>query len=243
MGTENEMDELFDEAIRLEKCGAWERAISLYEQAVDKWGDRPEAVYATNSAARLREMQSNLCRTPEQSQNDAPLTTPGGKTVPRRGVRRSIVGALALLIWDAGIDGSCLMSLMVCPIWLLVSVLKNAIQRPGWRLALLRIAMPALTLGLVLANAAFQFRISEANAVRIIAACEEYHAANGKFPKTLDDLVPRYMPSIPPAKYCLGGKFVYSSSGEEYHILLWQEAPPYFRKVYQFETRRWRYMD
>jgi hypothetical protein len=243
MATKNEIDELFDEAIRLERSGAWEQAISLYEQAVDKWGDQPEGVYARNSAARLREMQSNFSRPSEQPRDNASLTIPGGKTAPRHGIRGSIVGALALLVWDAGFDGSCLMSSMVCPIWLLVSILKNAIQRPGWRLALLRIVMPALTLGLVLANAAFQFRISEANATRIITACEEYHAANGKFPKTLDELVPRYMPSIPPAKYCLGGKFLYSNGGEESHMLLWFEAPPYFRKIYHFETRRWSYMD
>ena len=103
--------------------------------------------------------------------------------------------------------------------------------------------MPALTLALVLANAVFQFRVSGANAARIITACEEYHAAHGTFPNTLEELVPRYMPSIPPAKYCLGGKFLYVNSGKEYHILLWREAPPYFRKVYHFETRRWSYLD
>ena len=43
--------------LRLERRGAWEEAISLYEQAVDKWGEQPEAVYAKNAVARLHEMQ------------------------------------------------------------------------------------------------------------------------------------------------------------------------------------------
>jgi hypothetical protein len=244
MGTEHEIDELFDAAVRLERHGEWDQAVSLYEQAVDKWPDRPEAVYAKDSVARLREMQKNSSPPPAEAQNESKRSMSlAQKGWAHRGIRVSIVGAAALLIWDAGFSGSCLMSLMVCPIWFLVSILKNAIQRPGWRLALLRIAVPALTLGLVLANTAFQFRISEANAERIITACEEYRAANGKFPETLDELVPRYTPSIPLAKYCLGGKFLYLNGGGEYHMLLWQEAPPYFRKVYHFETRRWSYMD
>ena len=81
-----------------------------------------------------------------------------------RGVGVSIGGEFVLLASDAAFDGSFLLSLCVCPIWFLVSVLKNAIQRPRWRLALLRTAIPTLTLGLVLANDAVQSRIAKANA-------------------------------------------------------------------------------
>jgi tetratricopeptide (TPR) repeat protein len=242
MGTENEKDELFDKAIRLEKLGEWEQAISLYEVAIDKWGDQPEAVYAKNCAACIREMQRishQPLEQPRQSQ-----IGPSYLMIlwSHRGIRVSVFGALALVILDVGLEGSCLISLMVCPIWFLVSILKNAIQRPGWRLALLRIAIPVLTLGLILANAVYQFRISEANAARIITACEQFYVANGKYPNNLDELVPRYMLSIPPAKYCLGGKFLYMR-GEESHRLLWRESPPYFRKIYHFETRQWSYMN
>ena len=135
------------------------------------------------------------------------------------------------------------MSLIFCPIWFLVSTLKNGIQRPGWGLASLRIATPALTLGLVLANNALQLSIAEANAPPIIAACEEFHGANGRFPRTLDELVPRYLPSIPRAKYCLTfGEFCYWNN-EEHPILVWQVLPPFVRKIYSFEDRRWGYLD
>ena len=77
------------------------------------------------------------------------------------------------------------MSSIFCPIWFLVSLLKNAVQRPGWRLALVRIMLPALTLCLVRANNAIQIGVAEKNAQRVVAACEEYHAANGRFPKDL----------------------------------------------------------
>jgi len=244
MVTENGMDELFDEAIRLEKHGAWQKAILLYERAIDKWGDQPEAVYAKNAIARLREMQNNSCQPSEPTQNErVPSTSLAYKAWSHRGIRVSIGGALLLVAWDVGLSGSYLTSLLFCPIWFLVSILKNAFQRPGWRLALLRIAIPALTLGLALANEGVQYRIGKANAPRIIAACEEFHAANGKFPKTLDELVPRYMPSIPRAKYCLDfGEFQYLNLDGR-PLLVWYVVPPYGRKVYNFEDRRWNYID
>jgi hypothetical protein len=40
-----------------------------------------------------------------------------------------------------------------------------------------------LTLGLVVADRAVQLRVAETNVQRVVAACEAYHAANGKFPK------------------------------------------------------------
>jgi hypothetical protein len=127
--------------------------------------------------------------------------------------------------------------------WFLLSIVRNAIQRPGWRLAILRTAIPLVTLGLVLANNAFQLRVAEANAPRVVAACEAFHDSNGRFPKTLDELVPRYMPIIPRAKYCLDhGEFVYFfNQGEP--MLVWYVVPPYYRRIYDFDTRRWNYID
>jgi hypothetical protein len=101
------------------------------------------------------------------------------------------------------------------------SIGKNASRRPGWKLALLRIAIPALTLGLVLTNATVQSRITEANATKIITACNEFHTANGRYPTTLDELVPKYMPSVPRAKYCLDGKFLYF---EKQPMLMWYDG-------------------
>ena len=53
-----------------------------------------------------------------------------------RGIKRSVVAAAVLLAWDGALSGSYVMSVLVCPIWFLVSLLKNAIERPGWGLAL-----------------------------------------------------------------------------------------------------------
>ncbi len=158
-----------------------------------------------------------------------------------RGIRGSVIAAALLLAWDGAMNGTCLLAWIFCPIWFLVSLLRFPIERPGRGLALVRVGIPAMTLGLLWANNDVQLRVAEANARRVIAACEEYHAANGRFPKTLDELVPQYLSSVPRAKYCLDGRFYYHNFGTP--TLYWKVVPPYLRKIYNFETRRWSYLD
>ncbi len=157
-----------------------------------------------------------------------------------RGVRRSLAAAALLLALDVGYFGSFLLATIFCPTWILVSALKNAIQRPGWGIALVRIGIPALTFWLVRLNNDFQLSIARENAERVVAATEQYRAAHGKFPQKLDQLVPRFLPSVPVAKYCLGpgGRFYYYENSQT-PMLVWQVVTPYFRRIYNFETRTW----
>jgi hypothetical protein len=165
-----------------------------------------------------------------------------GETLHRPGVRWSIVGSLGLLAWDIG-DGSFGASLLICAIWFLVSVTKSAIQRPRWTIALVRAAIPLVTLAVVLGNSAVQSRIAKANAVRIVDACEQFRADDGRFPHTLDELVPEYLKFIPRAKYCLfWGKYLYFNNDGD-PILTWVDVPPFGRPTYDFQNRRWGYVD
>ena len=156
-------------------------------------------------------------------------------------MRGSLGLATVVLICDGAVNGSLLMSSLFCPIWFLVSFLKNAIERPSWGLTMVRIGIPALTLGLVRANNDFQLGVAEANARRVIVACEEYQAAHGSLPENLEDLVPRYMNAVPVAKHCLmWNKFVYSPRSS---LLFWHIVPPFYRKIYNFDSRTWSYLD
>jgi hypothetical protein len=162
-----------------------------------------------------------------------------------RSVKESIGAAAIMLTLDVGLSGSIVWSSIFCPIWIPASLVNSAIHRPGWRLALARILIPALTFWLVRANDAFERRVAEANGQRIVAACEEFYAANGRFPKKLNELVPKYMNSVPVAKYCLGpaSSFFYASSSPGNAILAWEIVSPHYRRVYNFETRSWSYVD
>ena len=160
--------------------------------------------------------------------------------------RESLMAAMLLVAVDVVISGSFLFSYLACPIWFLLSVVKNVIQRPGWRIALFRIAVPALTLGSVLVNNVVQWKIAEVNAERIIRACDDFHAANGRYPHTLDELVPQHLGSIPRAKYCLfQGELVYCSLDKEGSCCFfwWYKVPPFGKELYSFEDRRWDYLD
>jgi hypothetical protein len=98
-----------------------------------------------------------------------------------------------------------------------------------------------VTLLLVLANYSIQKSIATANAAYIIQACESYREANGSYPARLDRLIPRYLRSIPRAKYCFWfGEFQYFP---EVHLLCWFDIPPCGRRVYSLERRTWRYLD
>jgi hypothetical protein len=166
----------------------------------------------------------------------------GMENLKHPGVRGSIVGSLGLLAWDVA-AGSYVTSLLACPIWFLVSVTKSAIQRPRWTVALVRAGIPLVTLAVVLGNSAVQSRIAKTNARRIVAACEQFNAGNGRFPRTLDELVPEYLKFIPRAKYCLfWDKYQYFND-DGHPLLVWVDIPPHGRPTYNFQNRRWGYVD
>jgi hypothetical protein len=148
----------------------------------------------------------------------------------------------------------------------IAKALKALTDRTSWRVAVTRIVIALVTLALVLGNAKLQMRIAEANAERIIKACTQYRDDNGVFPETLTMLVPKYMKSVPRAQYALMGKFYYKEDKHQLnndeilaetkarslegkfdpspkrdvaldrHTLMWTLPPPFYRKIYTFET-------
>ncbi len=186
---------------------------------------------------------------PYESPNVDPATLHAGTQLSQSvrwlalAARGSLFVAAILIVFDVILSGSFLISYLVCPVWFLVSVVKGAIRLPGWRIALFRIAAPVMTLGIVLTLNEVQWKIAEIQAERIINACEEFHDANGRYPQSLNELVPRHLRSIPRAKYCLMfGDFWYFGSNEA-PSLMWVKIPPFGRAIYNFEDRRWGYVD
>jgi hypothetical protein len=162
-----------------------------------------------------------------------------------RSVRGSVNAAAAVIFLDMVFFGSIVTAYLACPIWILVSLLRSVVHRPGWGLALARLLIPALIFWLVKTNSRFQLSLAEANGQRVVAACEKYRDDKGRFPKKLNDLVPAYMSSVPFAKYCLGPGcgFFYGAPANGNPILAWEIGAPGFRRIYNFGTRRWGYLD
>src|SRR5438552_17240634 len=91
--------------------------------------------------------------------------------------------AAILIGLDAVVAGSMTLSLVVCPVWALVEIVKLLFQLKDWRASLARIAIPVVTLAIILGNAMLQSQIARGNADRIIEACTRYKAASGAYPK------------------------------------------------------------
>lgn len=161
-------------------------------------------------------------------------------------IRESLIVAAVLVFLDAVVSGSYLYSLFVCPIWFIVALIRAMIQRASPGVAVARILIPVITGVIVFLNGSVQNNIAKSNAVRIVDACEQYKAANGAYPAKLNDLVPKYLSSVPPSKYCLMfNQFFYFANPEEpvTTMLDWVELPPFGRPTYNFEERRWGYLD
>jgi hypothetical protein len=158
-------------------------------------------------------------------------------------IRGSVICALVVIFLDVVISGCYLFSAMVCPIWCIVGAVRAALQQPGPGVAAARVLIPIVTGLLAFGNYSAQRTIAMGNAERVIEACERYREAHGAYPERLSELVPRYLNSVPRAKYCCSwGEFRYFE-GPPAHMLLWYEIPPFGRRIYNFERGAWRYLD
>jgi hypothetical protein len=160
----------------------------------------------------------------------------------------SLFAAGVLLFLDVVFDGTFMCSMIACPIWFLVSVIRSNIVGTEWRIALFRAAIPVLILGFALANTFIQSKIADVNGERIIKACESFNSDNGRYPKTLNELVPRYLPSIPCAKYCMDGDFYYHNSRDPGDSdgpapILWWNQFMLQHHIYSFERKEWHTLD
>ncbi|MFO0790490.1 MAG: hypothetical protein U0805_13630 [Pirellulales bacterium] len=154
----------------------------------------------------------------------------------------TIFCSLFVIFFDVVLSGYYVTAALICPIWLLVSIVRIRIRYPGNRIAAVRILFPIITLLLVVANSSGQYTMAKSRATQLIQACERYHEANGAYPEQLNDLVPNYVDSIPPAKYCLE-RSDFEYTGPPHPLLLWYVCPPFARNVYDFEAAEWRFVD
>ena len=158
-------------------------------------------------------------------------------------IRGTLICSLVVVFLDVVDSGSYTFSALVCPIWFLAAVVRAVVRRPSLAVAAARILVPVVTGLLVIANFSLQGKIAMGNAARVIEACEKYHEINGAYPERLSELVPHYLSSVPRAKYCFTWSEFGYYSGSPRPILFWWQVPPFGRRVYNFETGKWHYLD
>jgi hypothetical protein len=108
---------------------------------------------------------------------------------------------------------------------------------------LIRFSLYLTAVGVVLSLIPINRQIAQDRAERIIAAVENYKAAEGRYPDRLDQLVPKFMAEVP-AK----ARVAFTDSGFRYlagdgPMLMYVAMPPFGRRIYTFETRSWGFID
>ena len=117
---------------------------------------------------------------------------------------------------------------------------------------LIRFAVYLAAVAVVLSLIPINRHVAEERAERIIAAVETYKAANGKYPDRLDELVPQFIAEVPAkarVTFTDSGFRYYATSYDagseqkESHTLMYVAMPPFGRKTYHFETKKWGFID
>ena len=161
-------------------------------------------------------------------------------------IRRSICWALLWVAVDGFVLGQFTFA-MLCVIYVLFYALPRALiafktlERRNYYLMRTAVfgTVPLLVGVIYTAN----LQVAAHNAATIIAAVDRYHAEYKQYPQTLQVLVPKYLPEIPPAMYAyIAAEFRYSSRDNKYQ-LMYTTVPPFGRKVYDFTTRSWSDLD
>lgn len=87
----------------------------------------------------------------------------------------------------------------------------------------------------------------------VVSACETFKQARGEYPKALAELVPQYLPAVPPArKLGVSGRHDFQyfqagpnqfTSGTNLHVLLYVAIPPFGKSYYVLEEKKWGFYD
>jgi hypothetical protein len=166
--------------------------------------------------------------------------------VPERSLAFVAFAALTLGAVDAFIFGQAVIAFFLCVTGALYYPLR-AIQarKDGARLKL-RLSKAAITsiAGFAALGAiAYGNVMARERAGALIVAVERFHAKHGRYPGRLEEMIPEFVAEIPRAKYvAIADRFRYSRSGSR-HSLMYVEMPPFGRRIYTFEDRKWTTLD
>lgn len=159
-----------------------------------------------------------------------------------KAVPRLVWAALALYLFDSFVLGEGVLALavgaLVVLVWvpLCLAAAFKARERLPKRAAVLGafLLLPAAVIGTNRWNESLARRRADG----VIAACRSFHQSQGRWPDTLEQLVPGYLPRIPAAKVGLSfNRFEYSAVPAP--VLKWTTTPPYVKTYYDLDADRW----
>lgn len=159
----------------------------------------------------------------------------------------TIIGSLLLVGFDGVAMGQGGLALLL-GVWIVV--VRLPLLALAWnRKPLLiyrakKIAIYLIAVSTVLAWVAFNRELGNRRAENIVAVVHAYATRHGRYPASLEELVPAFLPAVPSAKLTfVSNQFEYRLMPGGAHWLTWTVVPPFGRRSYIFEEKRWNYLD
>jgi hypothetical protein len=179
----------------------------------------------------------------------SPATTNTLIPSTRSALTKTACVAVALFILDAfvlnqGIVALCLI-LVTVSVFLPRAVWVRRGDRHLYGRRLAKAGIYVVGAVAIFGSNALQNRMADRRAIKIGNACLAFRVRHQRYPHSLEELVPEFLPSVPVAKYTLGGDhFSYFNppSGRE-PMLYYEALPPFGRRFYHMETGAWGYLD
>ena len=170
--------------------------------------------------------------------------TGGDRLASARTVASALRGATLLVVLDGLIVGQGFSAFV--GLWtLFVSLPRAWLDRDGerrrrrFRRAGIYLGAVVLIVGWIMANQI----IAERRANALVASVKAFKVEHQRYPDRLQELVPRFAPTVPLAKYILlEAPFIYYRSKDR-PLLMYFVAFPFGRSVYNFEKDRWSFLD
>jgi hypothetical protein len=161
-------------------------------------------------------------------------------------VKKSIITGAIFFVLDALIINQGVISLFLILIiilwWLPKSALKKyKKQNPKEELA--KVLIYGFTVIAVFTSNSINNKIAQDRANDLVLVIENFHQVTGIYPKSLNDLVPSYLPKVPKAKYTLGFNSFKYINYEGSISLFYHAIPPFERPTYVFDRKEWIYLD
>ena len=166
--------------------------------------------------------------------------------IPERSLTFVVIATLTLGIIDAFFFGQAVISVILCIAGVLYFLPRAIAARRDDARFKLRLSKAAITtivgftaLGMIV----YGNVIARERAESLIVAIEQFHAKHGRYPERLEEIVPVFISGIPKAKYVvIADRFSYFKSDSR-HSLMYVEIPPFGRRIYTFEDRKWTTLD
>jgi len=168
--------------------------------------------------------------------------SPPTQVIPERSLIFVAIATLILGMFDAFFLGQAGVAIVLCVAGVLYFPLRAIQARKDEARFKLRLSKAAVTsiggfaaLGIIV----YGNVIARERAESLVVAVEQFHAKHGRYPERLGEIVPEFIPEIPKAKYVLiADRFRYLKSDSR-HSLMYVEIPPFGRRIYTFEDRKW----